>query len=124
MANAIRIGKLRQMQMSKMLLPNTFEMAASYCPFFALITERTVSGTEVPAAITVEECWDLIDTAEKTNKECMIMENVCYYKYTMAILNMVRRGLFGELLHLQCGYQHDLRDVKFNDGKQPYGGGV
>jgi len=81
-------------------------------------------GVEVPAAITVEECWDLIDTAEKTNKECMIMENVCYYKYTMAILNMVRQGLFGELLHCQCGYQHDLREVKFNDGKQAYGGGV
>ena len=48
-------------------------------------------GVEVPAAITVEECWDLINTSEKTGKECMIMENVCYYKDTMAILNMVRK---------------------------------
>ena len=43
---------------------------------------------------------------------------------SLAVLNMVRQGLFGELLHCQGGYQHDLRDVKFNDGNQPYGGGV
>ena len=54
----------------------------------------------------------------------MIMENVCYRRDVMAVLNMVREGLFGELLHCQGGYQHDLRHVKFNDGKQPYGGGV
>jgi predicted dehydrogenase len=54
----------------------------------------------------------------------MIMENVCYRRDVMAVLNMVRKGLFGELLHCQGGYQHDLRHVKFNDGKQPYGGGV
>lgn len=55
---------------------------------------------------------------------CMIMENVCYRRDVMAILQMVREGLFGELIHTECGYQHDLRHVKFNDGKQPYGGGV
>jgi predicted dehydrogenase len=54
----------------------------------------------------------------------MIMENVCYRRDVLAILNMVRQGLFGELLHCQGGYQHDLRHVKFNDGVQPYGGGV
>ena len=54
----------------------------------------------------------------------MIMENVCYRRDIMAILNMVRQNMFGELLHCQGGYQHDLRHVKFNDGKQPYGGGV
>ena len=42
----------------------------------------------------------------------------------MAVLNMVRRNMFGELLHCQGGYQHDLRHVKFNDGLGPYGGGV
>mgnify|MGYP001259890554 CR=1 FL=1 len=81
-------------------------------------------GIEVPAAITVEECWDLVDTAERTGTECMILENVCYYRPVMAILNMIREGIFGELLHCQCGYQHDLREVKFNDGNQAYGGGV
>tara|TARA_Y100000590_G_C15602622_1_gene970703 strand:- start:352 stop:1347 length:996 start_codon:yes stop_codon:yes gene_type:complete len=81
-------------------------------------------GTEVPAALTVADCWSLVRTSENTGKFCMIMENVCYRRDIMAILNMVRNGLFGELLHLQGGYQHDLRDVKFNNGKQPYGGGV
>ena len=81
-------------------------------------------GVEVPAAITVEDCWDLVDVSEKTGMECMIMENVCYYRPMMALLNMVREGIFGEMLHCQCGYQHDLREVKFNDGKQAYGGGV
>ncbi|MFP6725496.1 MAG: Gfo/Idh/MocA family oxidoreductase, partial [Alphaproteobacteria bacterium] len=81
-------------------------------------------GTEVPAAITVDDCWNLVDTSEKTGKFCMIMENVCYRRDVIAVLNMVRQGLFGELLHFQGGYQHDLRHVKFNDGLQPYGGGV
>ena len=81
-------------------------------------------GTEVPAALTVDDCWDLVNTSERTGKLCMIMENVCYRRDIMAVLNMVRQELFGELLHCQGGYQHDLRHVKFNDGKQPYGGGV
>ena len=81
-------------------------------------------GTEVPAALTVNECWDLVNISEKTEKFCMIMENVCYRRDVMAVLNMVRRDMFGELLHCQGGYQHDLRHVKFNDGLGPYGGGV
>ena len=81
-------------------------------------------GTEVPAALTVNECWDLVNISEKTGKLCMIMENVNYRRDIMAVLNMVREGLFGELLHCQGGYQHDLRHVKFNDGKSAYGGGV
>ncbi len=81
-------------------------------------------GTEVPAALSVADCWDLVNTSEQTGMHCMIMENVCYRRDVMAILNMVRKELFGELLHCQGGYQHDLRHVKFNDGQQAYGGGV
>ena len=81
-------------------------------------------GTEVPAALTVNDCWSLVKVSESTKRFCMILENVCYRRDVMAILNMVREGMFGELLHLQGGYQHDLRHVKFNDGRQPYGGGV
>jgi hypothetical protein len=51
----------------------------------------------------------------------MMLENVCYRRDVMAVLNMVRQGLFGELIHLQGGYQHDLRGIKLNDGKE---GGV
>ena len=82
------------------------------------------AGVEVSAANTLEECWDLVNTHEETGVPVMILENVCYRRDVMAILQMVREGIFGELIHLECGYQHDLREVKFNDGTKPYGGGV
>lgn len=81
-------------------------------------------GCEVIAAETMEELWSLVKTVEKTGKQYMMLENVCYRRDVMAILNMVKQGVFGELVHLQGGYQHDLREVKFNDGIHPYGGGV
>lgn len=74
------------------------------------------TGVEVSAANTIEECWDLVNTHEETGKQIMIMENVCYRRDVMAVLNMVRSNLFGELLHCRCGYEHDLRGVKFNNG--------
>ena len=82
------------------------------------------TGLEVSAANTMEECWDLVNTHEQTGTHLMILENVCYRRDIMAILNMVREDVFGELLHFRCGYQHDLRFVKFNDGKSAYGLGV
>ncbi|MDJ1494212.1 Gfo/Idh/MocA family oxidoreductase [Cytophagaceae bacterium DM2B3-1] len=81
-------------------------------------------GLEVPAMVTLKEAWDLVETHEKTGTHLMLLENVCYRRDVMAVLNMVRQGLFGEMLYAHCGYEHDLRPVKFNDGKQPYGGGV
>jgi len=74
-------------------------------------------GVEVSAANTIEECWDLVNVSETTGSQLNIMENVCYRRDVMAALNMTRQGLFGELLHARCGYEHDLRSVKFNDGK-------
>ncbi|MEA2063279.1 MAG: Gfo/Idh/MocA family oxidoreductase [Gemmatimonadota bacterium] len=74
--------------------------------------------TEVPAAYTVEGCWDLVNTSEETGVPCMMLENHCYQKNNLAVLNMVRAGLFGDLLHGECGYQHDVRFVKFGpDGE-------
>ncbi len=72
------------------------------------------AATEVPAAITVEECWQLVETSEKTGKYCRMMENCCYGRVELMVLNMVRKGLFGELLHGGAGYLHDLRNIKFN----------
>ena len=69
------------------------------------------AGLEVSAANTIEECWDLVNTFEETGVPVMILENVCYRRDVMAILNMVRQGMFGELVHLECGYLHALRDV-------------
>jgi predicted dehydrogenase len=81
-------------------------------------------GTEVILGMTLEDHWDVVHAAEKQNAHVMMMENVCYRRDVMAVLNMVRQGMFGELIHLQGGYQHDLREVKFNDGVNPYGHGV
>ena len=81
-------------------------------------------GTEVILGITLQDHWDVVKAAEKHGAHVMMLENVCYRRDVMAVLNMVRQGLFGELIHLQGGYQHDLREVKFNDGVHPYGHGV
>ena len=81
-------------------------------------------GVEVSAATAMDGCWDLVNTHEETGAHLMILENVNYRRDVLAVLNMVRKGIFGELVHFRCGYQHDLREVKFNNGKQPYGGGV
>ena len=81
-------------------------------------------GCEVIAGLTLEEHWDIVHTSEQTGVPYMCLENVAYRRDVMAILNMVRQGLFGELVQLEGGYQHDLREVLFNDGINPYGGGV
>jgi len=81
-------------------------------------------GTEVSGAFSLDECWQLVNTHENTGTHLFFLENVCYRRDVMAIMNMVSQGLFGTLIHLEGGYQHDLRAVKFNDGNQAYGGGV
>ena len=90
----------------------------------ASMREGKYTGVEVSATVKLQESWDLVNMYEKTGAHCMILENVCYRRDVMAVLNMVRMGMFGQLSHLQCGYQHDLREVKFNDGVNAYGGGV
>ena len=66
------------------------------------------AATEVPAAITLEECWELVNTSEQTGKPCMILENVCFYRNVLMILNMIQQGVFGEVTHCEGGYQHYL----------------
>ena len=82
------------------------------------------TGLEVSAANTMEECWDLVNVHEESGSHLMILENVNYRRDILAVLNMVKQNVFGELLHFRCGYQHDLRFVKFNDGKTAYGRGA
>ena len=67
------------------------------------------AAPEVGPASSVEECWELVEAFEETGMPCMILENHCYDRWNIGILNMVRQGIFGELLHCQCGYEHDLR---------------
>ena len=68
------------------------------------------AAMEVGGAASVEECWKLVRTSEETGKSCMILENCCYDRCEMALLNMIRQGVFGELVHCQGGYEHDLRE--------------
>lgn len=73
------------------------------------------AATEVPAAYTVEDCWKLVEWAEKYEKHCVMMENCNYDRPEMMVFNLVRKGLLGELVHAECGYLHDLREIKFED---------
>ena len=72
------------------------------------------AATEVPAAYTIEDCWRLVEGAERHQKHCVMMENVNYGEWESMVLNMVRQGAFGELLHGEGGYLHDLREIKFS----------
>lgn len=70
---------------------------------------------EVPAAQTIDECWELVETSEKTKKHCMMLENCCYDFFEMLTLNMARQGMFGEIIHAEGAYIHDLsKDWLFN----------
>ena len=72
---------------------------------------------EVPAAMTVDECWALVDTAERTRRHCMQLENCCYGEPEMLALNLCRLGMLGDLLHGEGAYIHDRRWQIFNDSQ-------
>ena len=72
-------------------------------------------GTEVPAAYTLEDCWKIVDASEKMRRHCLIMENCCYDHSETTVLNMVRAGLLGDLVHGECAYNHDLREILFEN---------
>jgi hypothetical protein len=79
------------------------------------MTSGKHTAVEVPAATTLEGCWQLVETAEAQERHCVMMENCCYGRREMMILNMVRGGLLGELTHAEAAYIHDLRELKFSD---------
>ena len=83
-----------------------------------------IVAMEVCGAMTLDECFEYVKVYEETKVPIMMMENVCYRRDVMAILNMVKLGMFGELIHGQGGYEHDLRGVLFNDGETAYNSGV
>jgi predicted dehydrogenase len=81
----------------------------------AIMNAGKYAGAEVPLAKTVDGCWELVEIHEKTGAHCMFLENVCYFRNVMMILNMVRQGVLGDLLHCECGYQHDTRHLMFDE---------
>ncbi len=75
------------------------------------------AAIEVPGAMTLKECWELVDTAEETQRHCMMLENCCYDFFELNTLNMARNDVFGEILHAEGAYIHDLRWLKFDKTK-------
>jgi predicted dehydrogenase len=71
------------------------------------------SATEVPAAVTIDECWQLVETSERTQKHCMMLENCCYDFFELLTLNMARQGFFGEIVHGEGAYIHNLMELNF-----------
>ncbi|WP_298651294.1 Gfo/Idh/MocA family oxidoreductase [uncultured Proteiniphilum sp.] len=74
-------------------------------------------GIEVPCSLTVEECWALVETSEKTGVPCMMLENWSFRRDNLAILNMIRKGFFGEIIHSHCAHSHDCIDHWFFDSQ-------
>jgi predicted dehydrogenase len=80
------------------------------------------AATEVPAAITLEECWELVNTSEKTGMPCMMLENDCFGRGALMALNLVQQGVLGELIHCEGGYDHDLRAGLLRNGELSWRG--
>ncbi|MBQ4440018.1 MAG: Gfo/Idh/MocA family oxidoreductase [Kiritimatiellae bacterium] len=73
------------------------------------------AAIEVPSAMYLEECWALVETAQRTGRHCMQLENCCYGEIEMLALNMVRKGILGDLVHGEGAYIHDLRELNYLD---------
>jgi hypothetical protein len=77
----------------------------------------TYPGIEVPAALSVEDTWQLVETSERTGVPCMMLENWSFRQDNLALLNMKRLGMFGEIVHCHCAHSHDCIDHWFFDSK-------
>ena len=75
-------------------------------------------GIEVGGASSIEELWQLVHASETTGVSCMMLENCCYGRDELMVLNMVRQGLFGELVYCECGYEHDLSEMSWATEKR------
>ena len=75
-------------------------------------------AVEIPAATTVEDCWKLVETSERTRKHCMMLENCCYDFFELLTLNMARQGFFGEVVHVEGAYIHDIYASFFDKTKR------
>ncbi len=77
----------------------------------------TCPGIEVPAALTIADTWKLVETSERTGIPCMMLENWSFRKDNLALLNMKRKGMLGEIVHCHCAHSHDCIDHWFFDSK-------
>lgn len=100
-------------------------VATSWADHLPIVIAAMKAGkyvaTEVGGAYSVDECWELVRTHEETGVPCMMLENCCYDRNELMVLNMVKQGIFGEIVHCQGGYRHDLRDeVSFGRENRHY----
>lgn len=71
---------------------------------------------EVPAAMTIDDCWQLVDSAERTRRHCIMLENCCYDEFELNLLHITQKGMLGEVIHAEGSYLHDLRErISSND---------
>ncbi len=80
------------------------------------------AATEVPAAITVEQCWELVNVSEQTGMPCMMLENDCFGRGALMALNLVDQGVLGEVIHCEGGYDHDIRAGLLRNGELSWRG--
>ena len=79
------------------------------------------AAIEVGGAYSIEDCWSLVETYEKTRIHCMMLENCCFDRNEMMVMRMVREGIFGKIVHCEGGYQHDLRsEIAFGEENRHY----
>lgn len=111
---------LEQKNIDAVLIATPWEW---HCPMIIDSLQAGIKyvGTEVILGITMDDHWKVVHEAEKQKAHVSMLENVCYRRDVLAVLNMVRKGVFGEVVHLQGGYQHDLRGIKFNNGTREAG---
>ena len=90
----------------------------SHAPMALYAMKRGIyPGVEVPIALSLDECWNLVNTSEETGVPCMMLENWSFRRDNLAILNMIRQGLLGELVHCFCAHSHDCIDHWFFDSE-------
>lgn len=100
-------------------------ITASWADHIHIAIESMKAGKyttiEVGGAYSIEECWSLVRAYEETKVPCMMLENCCYGRTELMVLNMVRQGLFGEVVHCEGGYHHDLRkEIAFGKENRHY----
>jgi predicted dehydrogenase len=100
-------------EMLKTVKPDSVFIATNWKNHAPMAIEAMKQGAhafvEVPLALTLEEMWDIVDTSERTQKHCMMMENVNYGRDELLYLNLCRKGIIGEILHAEAAYIHELR---------------
>ena len=76
------------------------------------------AGVEVPIGITMDDLWQLVNTQEQTKVPCMMLENWSFRGENLVVLNMIRAGLFGEIIHCHCAHSHDCTEIWWFDEKE------